>query len=73
MKPSMPGSSAFRFLQYQLFPKDVFRKHIHQEVRSLTEPAYWLVKAMQKQEKKDKKKAKKLRAAEFAGLENHGA
>ncbi len=69
----MPGSSAFRFLQYQLFPKDVFRKHIHQEVRSLTEPAYWLVKAMQKQEKKDKKKAKKLRAAEIARLENHRA
>ncbi len=42
--------------EYERFPKDVFRKHIHQEVRSLTEPAYWLVKAMQKQEKKDKKK-----------------
>jgi hypothetical protein len=72
-KAMKPQELRMTRLQYQLFPKDVFRKHIHQEVRSLTEPAYWLVKAMQKQEKKDKKKAKKLRAAEIARLENHRA
>ena len=57
-------------LEYQRFPKDVFRKHIHQEVRSLTETPYWLVKKMKIQEKKDKKKAKKLREAEIARLES---
>jgi hypothetical protein len=57
-------------LEYQRFPKDVFRKHIHQEVRSLTETPYWLVTKMKKQEQKDKKKAKKLREAEIAHLEN---
>jgi hypothetical protein len=56
-------------LEYQRFPKDVFRKHIHQEVRSLNETPYWLVKKMHLQEKKDKKKAKKLRALEIARLE----
>jgi hypothetical protein len=57
-------------LGYQRFPKDVFRKHIHQEVRSLTETPYWLVTKMKKQEQKDKKKATKLREAEIACLEN---
>ena len=57
-------------LEYQRFPKDVFRKHIHQEVRSLTETPYWLVTKMKKQEQKDKMKAKKLREAEIARLEN---
>jgi hypothetical protein len=56
--------------EYERFPKDVFRKHIHQEVRSLTETPYWLVKKMKKQEKKDKKTAKILREAEIARLEN---
>ena len=59
-------------LEYQqCFPKDVFWKHIHQEVRSLTETPYWLVKKMKKQEQKDKKKAKKLREAEIARLEKN--
>jgi hypothetical protein len=49
--------------EYQCFPKDVFWKHIHQEVQSLTEIPYWLVTKMKKQEQKDKKKAKKLREA----------
>jgi hypothetical protein len=57
-------------LEYQRFLKDVFRKHIHQEVRSLTETPYWLVTKMKKQEQKDKKKATKLREAKIARLEN---
>jgi hypothetical protein len=57
-------------LEYQRFPKDIFRKHTHQEVRSLTETPYWLVTKMKKQEQKDKKKAQKLREAEVARLEN---
>lgn len=34
--------------EYQVFPLHVFRKHIHQEVRSRTETPYWLVKKQQK-------------------------
>jgi hypothetical protein len=69
-KAMQPQELRMTRLEYQRFPKDVFRKHIHQEVRSLTETPYWLVKRMQKQEKIDEKNAKKLRATEIARLEN---
>ena len=35
-------------VEYQAYPLDVFRKHIHQETRSRRETAYWLVKKQQK-------------------------
>jgi hypothetical protein len=38
--------------EYQAFPLEVFRKHLHQEVRSRVETPYWL-----------EYKAKKKRAA----------
>jgi hypothetical protein len=69
-KTMTPQELCMTNLEYQRFPKDVFRKHIHQEVRSLTETPYWLVKKMKIQEQKDKKKAKKLRDTEIARLEN---
>jgi hypothetical protein len=69
-KAMQPQELRMTRLEYQRFPKDVFRKHIHQEVRSLTETPYWLVTKMKKQEQKDKKKATKLREAEIARLEN---
>jgi hypothetical protein len=69
-KAMKPQELRMTRLEYQRFPKDVFRKHIHQEVRSLTETPYWLVTKMKKQEQKDKKKAQKLREAEIARLEN---
>ena len=69
-KAMKPQELRMTRLEYQRFPKDVFRKHIHQEVRSLTETPYWLVTKMKKQEQKDKMKAKKLREAEIARLEN---
>ena len=34
--------------EYKAFPLDVFRKHIHQEVRSRLSTAYWLVKQQAK-------------------------
>ena len=37
---------------------------------AFTETPYWLVTKIKKQEQKDKKKAKKLREAEIARLEN---
>ena len=42
-KAMKPQELRMTRLEYQRFPKDVFRKHIHQEVRSLTETPYWLV------------------------------
>jgi hypothetical protein len=33
--------------EYKAFPLDVFRKHIHQEVRSRKETAYWQVRRSQ--------------------------
>jgi hypothetical protein len=41
---------------YQMFPKDVFRKHIHQECSSRLQSTYWLTK--QKPKKKPKKNKK---------------
>jgi hypothetical protein len=43
-KTMTPQELRMTKLEYQHFPKDVFQKHIHQEVRSLTETPYWLVK-----------------------------
>jgi hypothetical protein len=41
--------------EYQLFPPDVFRDHIYQEVRSRTESSYWWPKMNELREKKKKK------------------
>ena len=57
-------------LEYQRFPKDVFRNtSIRRSGVSLKLPIGWSQK-MKKQEQKDKMKAKKLREAEIARLEN---
>jgi hypothetical protein len=40
-------------LEYKVYPLDVFRKHIHQEVRNRRESSYWL----NRQRKKKKKTA----------------
>jgi hypothetical protein len=41
---------------YQVFSLDVFRNHIHQEVRSRKESPYWVAKKAVKQRKKERKK-----------------
>jgi hypothetical protein len=43
-------------IEYQAYPLNVFRKHIHQEMRAETEKGYWLNKKKEKEEKKKKKK-----------------
>ena len=54
---------------YKAFPKDQFRKHIHQEVRSRRDTLYWIAlkekgKAA-KEEKKTKKEAKRMEEEEL--------
>ena len=43
---------------YKVFPLEIFRKHIHQEVRAKMESSYWLKKKELKRLKKQKKIAK---------------
>jgi hypothetical protein len=47
--------------EYKAFPLDVFRKHIHQEVRSRKETAYWQVRTRKSQEAGEKSKTIQLR------------
>lgn len=48
--------------EYQTFNYQVFRKHIHQEVRCRVETTYWMVvKAQHKQEKAEKRARKEAR------------
>lgn len=53
-------------VEYAPFPKDVFRKHIHQEVRSRKDKAYWLVRQRNKDETKERKKAGKASSTRVA-------
>jgi len=53
-------------LEYKKFPLHVFRKHIHQELRSREESPYWLVKKKKKAEKKAKAAAKRAAKAAAA-------
>ena len=45
-------------VEYAPFPKDVFRKHIDQEIRSRKDKAYWMVRQQKKNETKHKKAGK---------------
>ena len=55
-------------VEYASFPVDVFRKHIHQEVRSRKDKAYWMVRQQKKDETKEQKNAGKAAATRGAGM-----
>ena len=58
---------------YKLFPLDVFRNHINQEVKARRESSYWLDKKEKaKKEKEKKKKAREEMRAELLARKGGG-